>query len=162
MDQIIPSRKTKFVSRLMIISGILMFLTWVFDVVFITIYGLPHINTYYYVPIDFWLSLIFNYRLLSIILFLALPWFLLKGKKWAWWVTTVILLREAVAAIYILCSTFMNFSYEILLLKSLPTVIPSWHWFYGFIISMALSVIFYILVIISVVSLYKNRKIYLS
>lgn len=100
-------------------------------------------------------EIIFNYSFLAAILFVLFAFFIIKGKKWAWFAAIVLLLKEVVAGVKILFLFFFNF----LQFAELKTIMPAGI-FVLFIISVIFFVILYIFVLISLIFLFQERKNY--
>lgn len=156
MEQDVFHKRIKLVALLMIVSGILflcefIFITWLFKA------QLSQIGSSQYNISWFFLT---NFdTLLIATLFILFALFLLKNKKWAWFAAIVLLLKEVVAGIASIPLFFTSFSDQISFLKELQatTSVPI---FTSSIVATIISILIYVLVLISLIFLIKYRKNY--
>jgi len=155
MEQDIFPKKIKLVTLLMIVSGALLFcefilITWLFKMELSQMGGSQY-NISWFVLTNF-------DTLLIAVLFILFAYFLLKNKKWAWFTAMVLLLKEAVGGITSILSLF-TISDQISYLKELQATM-SVPIFTFSIVATIISILIYILVLISLIFLIKYRKNY--
>ena len=158
MEQDVFPKKIKLVALLMIASGILLlcefiFITWLFKMELSQMGGSQY-NISWFILTNF-------DTLLIAALFILFALFLLKNKKWAWFAAMVLLLKEAVGGISSILSLFTIFSNQMSYLKELQDAIPAPIFTFS-IVATIISILIYILVLISLVFLIKYRKNYLQ
>ena len=153
MKQNILSRKIKVTVLFVATSGLLLLGQFICALSAIKIatsrISLPQHNVSLFVLNNF-------ETLLFVALFIVFAYFLKKKKKWAWFATMVLLLKEIVDAIRSIPLFFFGTSY----LEKLSTVPKPL--FNLSIISILISVLFYISILISLVLLILERKEYLQ
>jgi len=155
MGQNVFPKKIKLATLLMIASGILLFcefilITWLFKT------ELAQMDSGQYNIL--WFVLTKLDTILVATLFVLFAHFLLKNKKWAWFAAMVLLLKEVVAGITSIPLLF-SFSDQISFLKELQvtTSVPI---FTFFIVATIISVLSFILILMSLIFLVKYRKNY--
>ena len=156
MVQDIFPKKIKLVSLFMMVSGILLFcefilITWLFKAQ-LSQMGSGQYNIFWFVFTNF-------DTLLIAALFILFAIFLLKNKKWAWFAAIVLLLKEVVAGINSIPSLFTIFSGQISYLKELQATMSAPIFTFS-IIATIISILVYILLLISLIFLIKYRKDY--
>jgi len=158
MEQNILPKKIKIVIFLMLATGVLALIRFVFIIISMAKIALNQINSSQY---NIFSVILANFEILLVaILFLVFAYFLKKKKKWAWFAAMVLLLKEATAAIQSISFFFVNFSDEIFhLLKESQTAISTPISTF-FIISIIISILIYILILISLIFLILERKKY--
>lgn len=155
MEQDIFPKKIRLVALLMIVSGVLLFcgfilITWLFKMELSQMGGSQY-------NISWFILTNFN-TLLIAALFILFAYFLLKNKKWAWFASMVLLLKETVSGIFSIPSLFA-ISDQISYLKELQTnmAVPIFNFS---IVTTIISFLIYISVLISLIFLIKYRKNY--
>ncbi len=156
MEQDIFPKKIRLVALFMAVSGILLlcefiFITWLFKMQLSQMGGSQY-NISWFILTNFDTLLIAG-------LFILFAYFLLKSKKWAWFAAIVLLLKEFVAGIGSIPSLFTIFSGQISYLKELQATMPASIFNFS-IVATIISLLIYILVLISLIFLIKYRKNY--
>lgn len=151
MEQNILPKKIKIAIFLMLAAGILALIQFVFIISMAKIIVLDQINSSQY---NIFSVILVNFEiLLAAILFIVFAYFLKKKKKWAWFAAIAILLKETVAGIK---SISLFFSVQMpQLMEYIPPSISTL-----FLIITIISVLGYILILISLIFLILERKNY--
>lgn len=155
MEQNILPKKIKIAAFLMLATGILVLVQFVF-IIAITKIAWSQMDASQY---SIFSVILTNLEKLVIgILFIVFAYFLKKRKKWAWFATMVILLKEAVAGIksaLLLFYMLQTMESQLVLLEYLsPLLLPL------FLVVIIISVLGYVLILISLIFLISERKNY--
>lgn len=158
MEQNIFIKKINLITFFMIASGFLLFYEfvlsfWLFEIMSSQI----NYNQY---SIIWFVFVNLNVLLISI-LFIVFAYFIRKRKKWAWFAAIVLLLREVVAGIYAIPLLFTGFSDLISYFKELQVATSAPILTFS-IIMLIISILIYVLVLISLIFLIKYRRIFLE
>jgi len=154
MEQNIFPKKIKIAIFLMIASGILPLGQFVYTIGIAKI-ELNQITSSQY---NIFSLILANFGILLIpVLFIVFAYFLKKKKKWAWFAAMVLLLKEIVIGIQLIPLFLSGQIFQ--LLKEFQAIMLA-PIFTFFIIDMIISVLIYILILISLIFLTLERKKY--